>query len=82
MEKATLPAPKELAEEWIEAQLGRVLDDVKGGGGGGDAELAEAAAWATLRVLQAAAMAPLRASVAPRIAETFLRVLLVGQVTE
>lgn len=87
MEAATLLAPKELAEEWVEAQLGRVLDEGKdsGGGGGvggrgGDAVLAEAAAWAALRVLQAAAMAPLRASVSPRVAEAFLRVLLVGQV--
>ncbi|CAM9639630.1 unnamed protein product, partial [Laminaria digitata] len=73
--KATLLAPKELAEEWVEAHLGRVLDEGKGG----DGMLAEAAAWATLRVLQAAAMAPLRASVSPRVAEAFLRVLLVGQ---
>ncbi|CAN0354068.1 unnamed protein product, partial [Hapterophycus canaliculatus] len=48
-------------------------------GRGADALLVEAAAWATLRVLHTVMMAPLRVSAAPRVAEAFLRVLMVGQ---
>ncbi|CAB1120325.1 unnamed protein product [Ectocarpus sp. CCAP 1310/34] len=72
---ATLP-PKDLAEEWLRARLGGILE----GGRGGDALLVETAAWATLRVLQTVAMGPLRVSVAPRVAEAFLRVLMAGKV--
>ncbi|CAM9793579.1 unnamed protein product, partial [Ectocarpus fasciculatus] len=71
---ATLP-PKDLAEEWLGARLGVILE----GGRGGDALLVETAAWATLRVLQTVAMGPLRVSVAPRVAEAFLRVLVAGK---
>lgn len=69
--------PKELAEEWIGARLRLILEE-----GQINTSLVEAAAWATLRVLQTVAMGPLRASAAPRVAEAFLRVLLVGQVRQ
>lgn len=72
---ATLP-PNELAEEWVSVRLRAVLED----GRSGDAVLVEAAAWAMLRVLHTVVMAPLRVSTAPRVAEAFLRVLMVGQV--
>lgn len=72
---ATLP-PKDLAEEWLRAPLGGILEGERGG----DALLVETAAWATLRVLQTLAMGPLRVSVAPRVAEAFLRVLVAGKV--
>lgn len=75
---ATLP-PKDLAEDWITAHLRAVLEE--DGKKGRDPLLVEAAAWATLRVLQTVAMGPLRASAAPRAAEAFLRVLLTGQVS-
>ncbi|CBJ33764.1 expressed unknown protein [Ectocarpus siliculosus] len=71
---ATLP-PKDLAEEWLRARLGGILE----GGRGGDALLVETAAWATLRVLHTVAMGPLRVSFAPRVAEAFLRVLVAGK---
>ncbi|CAM9845843.1 unnamed protein product, partial [Scytosiphon promiscuus] len=71
---ATLP-PKELAVEWMNVRLRAILEE----GRDGDAQLMEAAAWATLRVLHTVMMAQLRASTAPRVAEAFLRVLMVGQ---
>lgn len=72
---ATLP-PKELAEGWVVGRLRSVMEK----GRGGDVLVVEAAAWASLRVLQTVAMGPLRASTAPRVAEAFLRVLLAGLV--
>ena len=72
---ATLP-PKKLAEGWVVGRLRAVMEERRGG----DALLVEAAAWATLRVLQTVVMGPLRASMAPRVAEAFLRVLLAGLV--
>lgn len=72
---ATLP-PKELAEGWVVGRLRAVMEE----GRSGDALLVEAAAWATLRVLQTVAMESLRASAAPRVVEAFLRVLLAGLV--
>lgn len=71
----TLP-PKDLADDWVGVRLRAILEE----GRDGDVLLVEAAAWATLRVLQTVAMGPLRASTAPRVAEAFLRVLLAGQV--
>lgn len=66
--------PRELAKEWVGGWLRWELEE------GGDGVLVEAAAWATLRVLQTVAMRPLRASFAPRVSEAFLTVLLIGQV--
>lgn len=71
----TLP-PKDIAEDWVGVRLRAILEEGKNG----DVRLVETAAWATLRVLQTVAMAPLRTSTAPRVAEAFLRVLLTGQV--
>lgn len=68
--------PKDLAEEWIGVRLRIILEE----GSGGDAVLVEAAAWATLRVLQTVAVRPMRPSTAPRVVEAFLRVLRAGQV--
>eukprot|EP00903_Cladosiphon_okamuranus_P018229 g16768.t1 len=73
---ATLP-PKELAEGWVGGRLRAVMEE----GRSGDALLVEAAAWATLRLLQTVAMRALRASAASRVAEAFLRVLLAGLAT-
>lgn len=68
--------PGELAREWVGMRLRAVMEDTEGR----DASLAEAAAWAALRVLASAALSPLKVSTAPRAAEAFLRVLMVGQV--
>lgn len=65
--------PDQVARHWIKEGLGPLL-------GARDARLAEAAAWAIPRVLQADAMAPLREAMAPRVAEAFLRALPVRQV--
>lgn len=58
--------PKELAQKWVALRLRVMLEE-------NDPLLVEAAAWATLRVLQVATMESLRASTAPRVAEAFLR---------
>lgn len=71
----TLP-PKDVAGDWVGVRLRAILEEGKNG----DVLLVEAAAWATLRMLQTVAMGPLRKSMAPRVSEAFVRVLLAGQV--